>query len=85
MLMQTESTQHIFPLGMASEHEKVKIVSIHGGKMLTKRLASMGLIEDIEIQVLQKEHNNGIIVLCGETRLALGMGMAHKISVALIT
>lgn len=84
MLMQTESTQHIFPLGLAGECEKVKIVSIHGGKMLTKRLASMGLIEDIEIQVLQKEHQNGIVVLCGETRLALGMGMAHKISVALV-
>ncbi len=81
MLMQTESTQHTFPLGMAGEFEKVKIVSVHGGKLLTKRLASMGLVEDTEIQVLQKERNSGVVVLCGETRLALGMGMAHKISV----
>jgi ferrous iron transport protein A len=81
MLMQTESTQPTFPLGMASESEKVKIVSIHGGKILTKRLASMGLVEDTEIQILQKEQHTGVVVLCGETRLALGMGMAHKISV----
>jgi|JFJP01.1.fsa_nt_gi ferrous iron transport protein A len=84
MLMQTESTQHTFPLGLASEFEKVKIVSVHGGKVLTKRLASMGLVEDTEIQVLQKEHGSGVVVLCGETRLALGMGMAHKISVILV-
>ena len=84
MLMQTESIQHSFPLGLASEFEKVKIVSVHGGKVLTKRLASMGLVEDTEIQVLQKEHGSGVVVLCGETRLALGMGMAHKISVILV-
>lgn len=81
MLMQPEATQPVFPLGMASEFEKVKIVGVQGGKMLTKRLASMGLVEDTEIQVLQKEQHTGVVVLCGETRLALGMGMAHKISV----
>lgn len=79
MLMKTENATHAFPLGMAGEGEKVKIVGISGGKNLAKRLLTLGLVEDTEMQVLQRQH--GLVIACGEIRLALGLGMAQKIMV----
>jgi len=81
MLMKTENLANVFPLNMVIEGEKVKIVSIIGGKNLIKRLLALGLIEEIEMQVLHKQPGNGVVVACGETRLALGLGMAQKIMV----
>ncbi|HDN26668.1 MAG TPA: ferrous iron transport protein A [Thioploca sp.] len=79
MLMENKNITQAFPLPMATEGERVKIVGVTGGKLLIKRLIAMGLIEETELQVLQRE--NGVVVACGETRLALGFGIANKIQV----
>ncbi len=81
MLMKNGMTMQAFPLGMASEGELVKIVGVIGGKSVTKRLMAMGMIEDTQLQVLQRQKGMGLIVVCGETRLALGAGMANKVMV----
>jgi len=81
MLMKTQNISQTFPLAMASEGEWVKIDRVVGGKNLFKRLIAMGLIEETELQVLQRQKGNGIVVARGETRLALGIGMANKIMV----
>jgi len=82
MLMKSENTTQAFPLAMAGIGEWVKIVGVTGGKNLLKRLIAMGMIEDTELQVLQRyKKNAGLVVACGETRLAFGAGMANKIMV----
>lgn len=85
MLMQTGQTHYIFPLGMASEGERVKIVAVHGEKEFIHRLAAMGLSEAVEIQLLQKSRMGaailGVTVLCGETRWALDVETAQRILV----
>jgi ferrous iron transport protein A len=81
MLMKTSTTIHAFPLGMADVGKWVKIVGVMGGKNLAKRLMAMGMIEDTQVQVLHRHTGTGIVVACGETRLAVGAGMAHKIMV----
>ncbi|MDM8561681.1 FeoA family protein [Candidatus Parabeggiatoa sp. HSG14] len=81
MLMRNENIAQAFPLAMAGERDWVKIVGITGGKKLTKRLIAMGLIEDMTLQVLQRQKGMGLIVTCGETRLALNMGVANKMRV----
>jgi len=70
-----------FPLAMANEGETVKVIGITAGKFLVKRLIAMGIIEQTELQIIQREQGNGLIVSRGETRLALGFGMANKIMV----
>ncbi len=70
-----------FPLAMASEGETVKVIAVTAGKFLVKRLIAMGIIEQTELQILQREQGNGLVVTRGETRLALGFGMANKIMV----
>jgi len=79
MLMKNENVAHAFPLAMAGEGELLKLVGITAGKKLAKRLITMGMIENMELQVLQR--GAGLVVICGETRLALGYGMANKIMV----
>ncbi len=81
MLMKTETLTQTFPLAIAGEGDWVKITNIRGGKNLTKRLLIMGLIEDVELQVVQRQKGSGLVVARGGTRLALGLGMANKIMV----
>ncbi|QTR49289.1 FeoA family protein [Candidatus Thiothrix anitrata] len=72
--------QGSFPLGMAEEGATVRIVALRGGAMLDKRVTEMGLNVGSEITVRQRQ-GGGLVVSRGETRFALGGGMAHKIMV----
>ncbi len=69
-----------FPLILAGEDEQVKIVLFRGGKNLEKRLTSMGLNIGRTLRVLTRKGSN-MVVLSGETRLALGSAVTHKILV----
>lgn len=69
-----------FPLAMAQEGERVRIRLLRGGKGLEMRLTSLGLNVGSELVVSQHQGGN-MVVLRGETRLALGAGIAHKIMV----
>lgn len=70
-----------FPLSMAEEGVKVRVVALHGGAGLDKRLTEMGLNVGGELTVVQRQGGGGLVVARGETRFALGGGMAHKILV----
>jgi ferrous iron transport protein A len=80
MLMKTEQSLHALPLHTVKAGETVKITGFTGSKNLMKRIFSLGLLENSEVHVLQ-QHKRGIVVACGETRLALGVGIAHHIMV----
>ena len=60
------------------------IVSVLGGKMLTKRLADLGLTTGTEITVLRRTLFSGPVQVevCG-SKLVLGRGLASKIIVEL--
>jgi ferrous iron transport protein A len=60
------------------------IVSVLGGRMLTKRLADLGLSSGTEIKVLRRTLFSGPIQIevCG-SKLVLGRGLASKILVEL--
>jgi ferrous iron transport protein A len=61
------------------------IISVLGGKMLTKRLADMGLTTGTAIKVIGSALFSGPVQIevCG-SRLVLGRGLASKISVKLL-
>lgn len=69
-----------FPLTLAEEGERVRVVALMGGAGLDRRLAEMGLNPGTELSVRQRR-GGGMVVSRGETRLGLGFGMAHKIMV----
>ncbi|QGU33617.1 FeoA family protein [Thermochromatium tepidum] len=69
-----------FPLVLAREGQRVRIRTLHGGKGLARRLTELGLNPGTEVRVVARQ--GGALVLArGETRLALGGGMAVKILV----
>ncbi|MGB0128848.1 MAG: FeoA family protein [Rhodocyclaceae bacterium] len=74
------TTGSSFPLSMAEEGSRVRVVALLGGAGLDKRLTEMGLNPGSELNVRQRR-GGGMVVSRGETRLGLGFGMAHKILV----
>ncbi|MEA2064641.1 MAG: FeoA family protein [Gemmatimonadota bacterium] len=60
----------------------VRMVSIEGGSNLRARLASMGLLPGVEIQVVKNLSAGPFIVQVKGSRLVLGRGMAQKIVVS---
>jgi len=73
------TTSTLRPLAAVAVGEKVRLVNIGGGHRLARRLADLGLVPEREILVV---NNTGpVIVALGNTRVALGRGMAAKIFV----
>jgi len=70
-----------FPLALAGEGEKVKIVWFRGGRMLQERLLSMGIHIGVELVVIQRQPGGALLIEKSGNRYALGGGMAHKINV----
>ncbi len=70
------------PLAMAGTGQKVWVHSLAGGRGMEQRLASMGLNVGSEVEVISKGHSGPVIVATGNTRMAIGSGMAHKIIVS---
>jgi Fe2+ transport system protein FeoA len=60
------------------------VVALLGGRHFQERLVSMGINVGCEIEVLHSSHhhNGPTLIVTGETRLAIGQGMAEKILVA---
>lgn len=69
-----------FPLSMSNTGMRVRVVSLAGGQGLDRRMTEMGINVGAELKICQRE-GAGIVVMRGETRFALGGGMAHRIMV----
>jgi Fe2+ transport system protein FeoA len=60
------------------------IISVLGGKILTKRLADLGLTSGTEVKVIGRTLFSGPIQIeVSGSRLVIGSGLASKITVAL--
>ena len=65
-------------LGQLPVGAHARIAEIQGGRQLTRRLLGLGLRIGMELQVLQRR-GRGVVVARGESRIALGGGVAEKI------
>ena len=66
-------------------YKKVRVVELAGGHRFRERLAGLGIGLSCEIEVLQpSQGRGGLLIARGESRLALGRGMARKIIVELL-
>ncbi len=71
----------MMPLAMVSPGEEVRLVAINGGHRLRKRLADLGLNVGANVRVIQRDGHGPLILAVRDSRLAMGIGMAHKILV----
>ncbi len=71
------------PLSAFTSGQKGTVVTLTGGRMCHERLKSMGLHIGSEFEIINcGAHGGPVMVAVGETRLAIGRGMAEKILAA---
>jgi Fe2+ transport system protein FeoA len=69
------------PLSKVRAGETVKLASINAGQGLNNRLASMGLVPNVEITVVKSRHPGPFVISVKDSKMMLGRGIAHKIMV----
>lgn len=69
------------PLTKAAIGEPFRLVSMEGGRGLQRRLAELGLTPGVNLRVLQ-DCGGPLLIAIRNSRIALGRGMAKKITVS---
>ena len=69
------------PLSKIKSGEKVRLASIDAGRGLNSRLASMGLLPNVEITVVSNSHPGPFVINVKGSKMMLGKGIANKILV----
>ncbi len=81
MKMTTKDTDDRIPLNEIKAGQTVRIVAINAGDGLKNRLAAMGLLANVEIDVVRNDRAAQIIVKVKNSKVILGRGMSHKVDV----
>jgi Fe2+ transport system protein FeoA len=76
------SLQSVLPLALAGVGEKIRIISMRGGRGFNNKVVSMGLKVGDEIRVVYRRPGGAVLIAKDGTRYALGVVMAQKIFVA---
>lgn len=69
-------------LSMVQPGQKVRLVTVQAGRGLRARLAEMGLVPGVELEVINRNSAGPFIVAVKQSRIMLGRGMAHRIVVS---
>jgi len=69
------------PLSTVEEGKTVKLLKIEAGRGLKSRLASMGILPNVEITVVRNTHPGPFVVTVKDSKLMLGRGVANKLLV----
>jgi len=64
--------------------QRVRLVSIQGGRKLTRRLLALGLTPGNELEVLH-HRSGGVVVGKDGNRVALGAGVADKLTIEVLS
>ena len=72
---------NLIPLAFLSEGQVGTVVEIRAGRGLTERLLAMGIVPGAKIRGLKSSGPGPILVEIGQTRIALGRGVAMKVIV----
>ena len=71
----------LMPLAFLGEGESGRVVEVRAGRGLTRRLLAMGIAPGMKVRVLKSSGLGPILIEVGQTRVALGRGIAMKIIV----
>ena len=69
-------------LAMVETGRRVRLIAVDAGRGLQARLAAMGLVPGVELEVIRNTLRGPFLVAVKGSRVMLGRGMAHKIIVA---
>ncbi len=69
------------PLSTVRAGETVRLTEINAGRGLNSRLASMGLLPNVQVTVVRNGHPGPLVISVKNSKMVLGRGMADKIMV----
>ena len=69
------------PLSLLGEGEKGEVIKLNGGRTFQEKMISMGITQGDSVEVLTGTPGQALLVKIGNTRLALGFGLAQKIEI----
>jgi len=69
------------PLSKVKSGETVKLARINAGQGLNNRLASMGLVPNVEITVVKSGYAGPFVISVKDSKMMLGRGVVRKIMV----
>ncbi len=69
----------LVPLALFPQGVEGRVVAIHGGRSLTRRLMDLGLIPNARVKVTHAHSPGPLVVEVKDSRIALGRGAAMKI------
>ena len=72
----------VLPLSTLRSGNRGTVIALQGGGGFQERITSMGLFVGCEVEVLGGGDGGRMVLATGETRIALGHGMADKVLVA---
>jgi len=70
------------PLTIVPAGRRVRLVAVDAGQGLKGRLAAMGLVPGVEIEMLRNSPQGPFLIAVKGSRIILGRGMAQKIIIA---
>lgn len=77
----SEDTISLTPLAHVATGSRVIVSCLTGGRRLDARLADLGILPGVCVEVLRKGGNGPVIVASRGSRMAIGCGMAAKVLV----
>lgn len=79
------ATTPAYVLALAARGTRVRVTGVRGDAVaLEKRLAAMGIRIGSELEIVQHE-GSAVVVRIGETRLAIGIALVHRLLVTSMT
>ena len=73
--------QQLKPLSTINEGRTVTLAQINAGRGLKSRLASMGLMSNTQITIINNKQPGPFVIRIKNTKMMLGRGMADKMMV----
>ena len=70
-----------FCLTDALAGDSLRVCAIDAGRKLNSRLAALGILPGIRLRVSETSASGQIVLFVGQSRIAIGHGMANKILV----
>lgn len=78
MTAPAQQLTHLIPLAQLPIGSHARVLVIHGGRELARRLMGLGIRTGSEVDVLH-HRGRGVVLAVGDTRVALGGGIAEKL------
>lgn len=67
------------PISLATSGDVLEVTGINGGKTSAHKLENLGIARGVTIRILQNDLGSPLLIAIGDTRVAIGHGLASRV------